>query len=118
MKYQTFEHVLLALQLSDIFRDWIETWSGKKVTLIFKKFYKLNKSLEFRLFVKEGKLRGICQRNLENRFEFLKGFYEERGKEAILRFFEEVNPLISLADCSLKRLPGHLHRLCGSSAQH
>ncbi|KAI9802025.1 MAG: hypothetical protein M1825_003081 [Sarcosagium campestre] len=58
-----------------------------KYTLVLRKWIVLNPSLEFRCFVRAGKLIGICQRDL-NYFEFLFAM-EDNLRTRILAFFEE-----------------------------
>ncbi|KAG8624153.1 hypothetical protein KVT40_009129 [Elsinoe batatas] len=54
--------------------------------LVLRKYFRLNPSLEFRVFVREGKVLGLGQRDL-NHFEFLFGL-RGRLREVILGFWE------------------------------
>ncbi|PSK57892.1 hypothetical protein B9Z65_9094 [Elsinoe australis] len=54
--------------------------------LVLRKFFRLNPSLEFRVFVRDGKVLGIGQRDL-NHFEFLFGL-RGRLKRRIVEFWE------------------------------
>lgn len=55
--------------------------------LVLRKWFKVNPSCEFRCFVRERKVVGICQRDL-NHFDFL--FHlRDKLQEEILKYFEE-----------------------------
>jgi hypothetical protein len=56
--------------------------------LVLRKWFKVNPSCEFRVFVRERRVIGICQRDL-NHFAFLFPLLE-RLREEILGFFEKV----------------------------
>jgi hypothetical protein len=58
-----------------------------KYVLILRKWFKVNPSCEFRCFVRERRLVGICQRDL-NHFEFLFPM-KEQLRETILEYFEK-----------------------------
>ena len=55
--------------------------------LVLRKWFKVNPSCEFRCFVREGKVVGICQRDL-NHFDFLFPL-RDRLQEVILVYFEK-----------------------------
>jgi hypothetical protein len=97
MECQTAEDVYLLLKSSNfITHDLEHAFDGcvdadknhldaVPYVLVLRKYFQLNPSLEFRCFVRERKLIGICQRE-QNYFEFLSSMKAElRGK--IVDFF-------------------------------
>ncbi|PMD49419.1 D123-domain-containing protein [Hyaloscypha bicolor E] len=58
-----------------------------KYVLVLRKWFKVNPSCEFRCFVRERRVIGICQRDL-NHFEFLFPM-KEQLREVILKYFEK-----------------------------
>ena len=58
-----------------------------KYVLVLRKWFKFNPSCEFRCFVRERRVIGVCQRDL-NHFEFLFPM-KEQLREAILEYFEK-----------------------------
>jgi hypothetical protein len=58
-----------------------------KYVLVLRKWFKVNPSCEFRCFVRERRVVGICQRDL-NHFEFLFPL-RDKLQEAILQYFEK-----------------------------
>jgi hypothetical protein len=58
-----------------------------KYVLVLRKWFKVNPSCEFRCFVRERRVIGICQRDL-NHFEFLFPM-KEQLREVILEYFEK-----------------------------
>ena len=56
-----------------------------KVTLVLKKWANLNPSMEFRLFIKEDKLIGICQRDVTTFYDYL---LQENEQDRIVQLIE------------------------------
>lgn len=99
MECATANDIYLLLKSSDFithdlehaFDDCADDESVKQediqYVLVLRKWFKVNPSCEFRCFVRERKVVGICQRDL-NHFEFL--FHlRDRLQEVILQYFEK-----------------------------
>ena len=113
------EDVLMSLKSSAILGEMLETLLPKVETvksdveledaggleLVMRKWYDINKAMEFRVFVREGRLRGATQRYLKNAYSFLvdgefrgkiggiiEGFYMEKvnGRFPDLNFTMDV----------------------------
>ena len=67
-----------------------------KIPFIFKKWYSLNKSMEFRVYIKNSKIISIVQRNLKNYYKFLPEFMTKKNFEKkIKNFFSKISKLIN-----------------------
>jgi len=69
-------------KLDDSDEQYLESVGG--LYIILKKWYDLNGSMEFRCFVRENKLVGICQRKTKHFYPFLK----EKQQEIVARISE------------------------------
>lgn len=58
LQFKTFEDLLMAIKYSEELNDHISQLNNPIVTLLFKKWYKLNPAMEFRCFVYENQLKG------------------------------------------------------------
>ena len=101
------EDVLMSLKSSAILGEMMENLLPKVenvksdveleeaggLELVMRKWYDINKAMEFRVFVRDGRLRGVTQRYMKNAYRFLVdeefrgriggiigGFYEENVK--------------------------------------
>jgi len=98
---QSIEEVFLALKSSSIIGEMLENFFPKimkndeelkengGLQIILKKWYDLNKSMEFRVFVRNEGIIGISQRYMKNSYGFLKEKeYQGKIEEKITEFFK------------------------------
>ena len=115
LKCCSLEDVCIMLKYSDRLSDeaeqilknnssLLETHNQKnRVKLVFKKHYDLELSREFRVFVQNKNIKGICQRNINVCFPFLKAEVPKYEK-IIIEFFEKNKNSISLENCKLYKI--------------
>lgn len=99
MECSTTNDIYLLLKSSDFIMHDLEhafdgcapdsslTKEGIKYVLVLRKWFKVNPSCEFRCFVRDRRIVGICQRDL-NHFAFLFPLREQM-RDTILEFFEK-----------------------------
>jgi len=58
LRFTTFEDFLVSIKYSEELNEYINQLDKQMVTVIFKKWYKLNPAMEFRCFVCQNQLKG------------------------------------------------------------
>ena len=81
-----------------------EKKSPEKATLVIRKWANLLPSQEFRLFVKDNELIGLCQRECTTYFPFLKTTIDDISEKICDFFDKEVSGKLPLSNCKISHI--------------
>ena len=105
LQFTTFDELLMCIKYSDMLSDYLQDLPDnmQELMLVFKKWYSLNKAMEFHCFVLDNKLKGICQRYTNAYYDFYPSFFSTSMIDSIQGLFEKIDKCVGKAECRLKR---------------
>lgn len=106
LQYTSFDELLLCIKYSDLLSDYLDDMivDTSTINIVFKKWYPLNPSMELRCFIFNGKLKGICQRNISVCYDFYPDLISMKIISRISKIVDLLNQDIEQLNCKLKRL--------------